>query len=414
MMETTQAPIYVTEIISETSISVIIKEIVDNRTNLTTEQSWGSEEVFWPQVSIMIIVLIFGILANLSIIWIVLKNKRLRSTPNIIVVNLTVGDLLCLLVNLPFIIDFHVRHERHWVFGQFMCKFVHSSMVTSGCITVYSLMALAIERYLAIAWPWRNRDSSRCVRLSRSCFCGPTWQIVFLIWLGAFAVGAPIWFTAEVLVYEFLDYSVCMPLNLGDTFAQGYELFRLLIAYIIPLTVIIIAHTLTALALLKSVRGTVTGATAQVCASNRSTPRVRSRVKLAIVISILSVMFFIAWFPFYVYSMWVEFQYTQTVFDGRAMTQFAAWKDLPIYVLSCLNPIMLYILSTRFREQLFQDLFCCCAKQNFDWKPAETFSSLKSSFLTASTFRGRSTVGRRSSPSRQDRMLATANELTKF
>ncbi|XP_041455697.1 neuropeptide Y receptor type 1-like [Lytechinus variegatus] len=412
-METTQAPVYVTEIISETSISIIIKEVIVNQSNVT-DISLGSKNIPWPQVSIMILVLIFGVVANLSIIWIVLKNKRLRSTPNIIVVNLTIGDLLCLIVNLPFIIDFHIRRERHWVFGEFMCKFAHSSMVTSGCITVYSLMALAIERYLAIAWPWRNRDSSRCVRMSRSCFCGPTWQIVFLIWLGAFTVGAPIWVTAEVLYYQFLNYSVCIPLNIGGHFARGYDVFRLLVAYLFPLAVIIIAHTLTALALLKSVRGTVTGATEQVCSNNRSTPRVRSRVKLAIVISILSVMFFIAWLPFYVYSMWVEFHYKQDIFEGIAMHNFLAWKDIPIYLLSCLNPIMLYVLSTRFREQLYQDLFCCIAKQNFDWRPAETFSSLKSSFLTASTFRGRSTVARRSSPSKHDPMLANANELTKF
>ncbi|XP_041453125.1 bombesin receptor subtype-3-like [Lytechinus variegatus] len=412
--ETSQSRNTLTSVMSDGSIE---EYWVTNTSNGTEQWTLAPlpdhfRKVPWPQLTVMIVVLVFGVVANLSIIFIVLKNKRLRSTPNIIVVNLTVGDLLCLVVNLPLIIDYHFRYERNWVFGQFMCKFAHSSMVASGCITVYSLMALAIERYLAIAWPWRNRDSSRCVKMSRNCFLGPTWQIVLMIWVGAFLVGAPIWYTAQVYVY-YDDVNVCMFINHGQPVAQVYKVFRLLVAFLIPLAVIIGAHTLTAYALIKSVREPVFGGNPQVSPTNRQTPRVRSRVKLAIVITVLSAMFFIAWSPFYLFSIWFQFYYSE-IFETYAMLEFFRWKDVPIYMLSCLNPVALYILSTRFRHQLFNDIFCCFGDRRFAWKPSETFSSLKGSFFTASTFRSRSHFNRRSSSCRYDQgtpVAASSEEL---
>lgn len=69
------------------------------------------------------IILFIGIVGNVLVPIVVWRNKELRSSTNIFLVNLSVADLLILLVCMPpVLIELHSKPEV-WVLGATMCKF---------------------------------------------------------------------------------------------------------------------------------------------------------------------------------------------------------------------------------------------------------------------------------------------------
>ena len=158
-------------------------------------------------------------------------------------------------------------------------------------------------------------------------------------------------------------------------------MFRFLVAYVIPLIIITLATALTVRSLMRSVTGSVTGATDSVRQGRRRTPRVHSRKKLAIVITVLSVMFSLAWITFYVLEIWAEVS-IESFFVNDTLFHVYLYSHVPVFAMCCLNPVALYVLSSRFRNQLFRDCLCCCNHRRQHYMIA----SWRNSFTTASTF----------------------------
>ena len=354
---------------NETVIPTIdVAELVTAVSDAYEDSQDDSQSHVWVILALLIIIFILGLLANLSILYLVAKNKQLRTRANVFVVNLAVGDIYSLVANFPFLIRmFKIVAKNdivHWVVGEFGCKFLHFSRVSSACVTVFALLALAIERYLVIVRPLRSRDRSSCERLVRKCCLSSTWQTVLLIWSGASLFGAPFFYFAHNMApSNFVandTICMCMPRG-GADFTQEYTATRLIVAYTIPFIVMSVATALTVRSLMRSVKDPVTLTTDRIQQGRRGTQRVHSRKKLAIVITIFSFMFFSAWITFYVVEIWAEF-----FFDSIFHTEFGFYLYLhvfdyfPVYIMSCLNPVALYVLSSRFRKQLLQDCFCCC------------------------------------------------------
>ena len=83
---------------------------------------------------------------NIIVIWIVLAHKRMRTVTNYFLVNLAVADAAISLCNTLF--NFVYMLYQHWPFGRFYCKFV--LFISNGTISasVFTFMAIALERYL--------------------------------------------------------------------------------------------------------------------------------------------------------------------------------------------------------------------------------------------------------------------------
>ncbi len=67
-----------------------------------------------------------------------------------------------------------------WVLGSVICKLVPYLQGVSVAASVYTLVAVAVERHRSISFPWKRRLSSSCGR----------WIILF-IWLFAFIITLP-------------------------------------------------------------------------------------------------------------------------------------------------------------------------------------------------------------------------------
>ena len=83
---------------------------------------------------------------NIIVIWIVLAHKRMRTVTNYFLVNLAVADAAISLLNTLF--NFVYMMYQNWPFGRFYCKFC--LFISNGTISasVFTFMAIALERYL--------------------------------------------------------------------------------------------------------------------------------------------------------------------------------------------------------------------------------------------------------------------------
>lgn len=72
---------------------------------------------------IFIIILIFGTIGNILVSVIIIRSKDLRNTTNYFLINLSIADLLVIIVCMPTVlIELHSQPEI-WLLGEFMCKF---------------------------------------------------------------------------------------------------------------------------------------------------------------------------------------------------------------------------------------------------------------------------------------------------
>lgn len=116
---------------------------------------------FQTTVYIMYIsIFIFALFGNGVVCFIVYSSPRMRTVTNYFIVNLAVGDILMSLFCVPFSF-FPTLLLQYWPFGSLLCHLVNYSQAISVLVSAYTLVAISIDRYIAILWPLRPRITKR-------------------------------------------------------------------------------------------------------------------------------------------------------------------------------------------------------------------------------------------------------------
>ena len=100
------------------------------------------QQILWYSLFGTMVVVATG--GNLIVIWIVLTEKRMRTVTNIFLVNLSVADTMVSTLNVTFNSIYMI--SGHWPFGTFYCKFSQFIAMLSIAASVFTLMAISIDR----------------------------------------------------------------------------------------------------------------------------------------------------------------------------------------------------------------------------------------------------------------------------
>ncbi|KAM8916031.1 prolactin releasing hormone 2 receptor [Spinachia spinachia] len=244
--------------------------------------------VFIPLYSAVALVACSGNLLLLFLIW---HNKKRHNTTNFLIGNLALVDLLMCVFCVPLTASY-AFDRRGWVFGPHLCHFVTSMQSAAVYAACLSLMAIAVDRYVVVAYPIRKRAGGQ--------FC---WGLVVAIWLCALALSAP---TALHTVHldlraAGLQMAVCE--EFWDGQERGrliYSCFILLFSYFVPLASVSISYCAISYQLR---RRTTSGLTA--CQELRSAGSARSRRRrktfYLLLVSVLCFAF--SWLPLQVVNL---------------------------------------------------------------------------------------------------------------
>jgi hypothetical protein len=73
-------------------------------------------------IFIYAIIFLIGLIANIFVIVMIIKRRRMRTLTNRFLLNLAISDLIATLVCLPPT-AYHY-YDKRWIFGEFLCRFV--------------------------------------------------------------------------------------------------------------------------------------------------------------------------------------------------------------------------------------------------------------------------------------------------
>ncbi|XP_036435619.1 D(4) dopamine receptor-like [Colossoma macropomum] len=113
-----------------------------------------------------------GVPSNLLVCWLVLRNKTLQTANNALLVNLAAGDLLRCLVDSPLFLASLLLGASP------LCSTQQFTFALCSCAQLLGLVAISVERYRAIAFPFRTQRRTERTR---------TW--ILLVWVVSFFIA---------------------------------------------------------------------------------------------------------------------------------------------------------------------------------------------------------------------------------
>lgn len=97
-----------------------------------------------------------GFFGNTLVILVVLFNQQMHSTTNLLIVNLAVADLLFVVFCIPFTATDYIT--EYWPFGDMWCRTVQYLIVVTAFASIYTLVLMSVDRFLAVVHPIRSRQ----------------------------------------------------------------------------------------------------------------------------------------------------------------------------------------------------------------------------------------------------------------
>ncbi|XP_077985387.1 neuropeptide Y receptor type 6-like [Glandiceps talaboti] len=109
-------------------------------------------------VTMCLLIFILSILGNLGVIIVSKKSRQLSSDLKVYLTSLAAADICMAVFCLPFQLPAMVVNR--WLFGDVMCPLVKYAQQVSIMASIYTLVAVSIDRYRAVINPLQQRTSS--------------------------------------------------------------------------------------------------------------------------------------------------------------------------------------------------------------------------------------------------------------
>lgn len=241
----------------------------------------GPSEVLLKWISIVVpilfgIIVVVGFFGNALVVIVVFCNPQMRSTTNLLIINLAIADLLFITFCVPFTAwDYAFPY---WPFGDAWCRIVQYLIVVCAYASIYTLVLMSLDRYLAVAHPIQSMS----IRTERNAY-----YAIFIMWMTIFVACIPALITHGVFVDSFASspYSVCIFLSQYNQ--SIFQVCFFLSSYVIPITIILILYML----MLKRLWfGAVPG-------GHMSVESVRSKRRVTRLVVVVVIIFAFCWCP---------------------------------------------------------------------------------------------------------------------
>lgn len=333
--------------------------------NATTNSTTSPFSPYLPQnahnvvlSTIFSVIIFIGVVGNGLLIWTVAANKSMHSVPNIFLVSLAIGDLAVLIFAVPFRMLLYFNIE--WVYGVAMCHIFEFTIHLSEGVSIFTLTALAGDRFVAIVLPmqtflWASKKKAILISIS--------------IWLIAFLFALPDIITSDIILSK-LNFDVCQVYSMflneknqpddNHPYVLSRRIINFSVYFIIPLIIISIFYIVIAYSLNKKQNEPIKD-TMKMTQSKIWQKQVRARKKIAKIILVITAMFVVCWAPRYIYVFLSGYHVPSLHFSK--MRYFKSTSYILSFLNSCINPPSLYFMSADFKRYFNHYLFGRCSKR---------------------------------------------------
>ncbi|KAJ8383193.1 hypothetical protein SKAU_G00039710 [Synaphobranchus kaupii] len=293
-----------------------------------------------------------GIVGNATLLRIIYQNKCMRNGPNALIASLALGDLIYITIDIP--INVYKLLAGRWLLedhplGLFLCKLVPFLQKASVGITVLNLCALSVDRYRAVA-SW-SRVQGVGIPLLTAVEIISIWVLSIIL-----AVPEAIGFNMVTFDYNNMTLKTCMlkpqsPFMMFYMNAKDWWLFGFY--FCVPLACTAIFYTLMTGEMLHRRKGSLRIALSE---------HLKQRREVAKAVFCLVLIFALCWFPLHLSRILKKLMYVPSDTERCDLLNFLLVLDyLSINlatVNSCINPIILYFVSKKFKN-CFKSCLCC-------------------------------------------------------
>ncbi|RXN03796.1 green sensitive cone opsin [Labeo rohita] len=311
---------------------------LSNRTGLVRSpfeypQYYLAEPWQFKLLAIYIFTLIcFGLPINGLTLVVTAQHKKLRQPLNFILVNLAVAGTI--MVCFGFTVTFYTAINGYFVLGPTGCAVEGFMATLGGEVALWSLVVLAIERYIVVCKPMGSFKFS-----STHAFAG-----IAFTWVMAMACAAPPLVGWSRYIPEGMQCS-CGPdyYTLNPEYNnESYVIYMFVCHFILPVAVIFFTYG--------RLVCTVKAAAAQQ-QDSASTQKAEREVTRMVILMVLG--FLVAWTPYATVAAWIFFN-KGAAFSAQFMAIPAFFsKSSALY-----NPVIYVLLNKQFRNCMLTTLFC--------------------------------------------------------
>ncbi|XP_078105774.1 neuropeptide FF receptor 1 like 2 [Sander vitreus] len=304
---------------------------------------------------------------NILVCLIVLANRRMRTVTNLFILNLAISDLLVGIFCIPTtLVDLLITG---WPFSNTVCKLSGLVQGMSVSASVFTLVAIAVERFRCIVYPLQPKPTVLVAKAA-----------IVLIWVLAVVIMCPtaVALTMEEVPFHYMvyndDFNHTSPLyTCYENFANPqmrkvYTAVLFVLIYLVPLTVITLMYGSIGGKLCSSVVANIepklANARVQVGGRRAGQPMIsQKKIKVIKMLILVALLFMLSWLPLWTLMMMADyagFDRDQLDLLTSYIFPFAHWLA---FSNSSVNPIIYGYYNENFRRG-FQAVcksrpFCC-------------------------------------------------------
>lgn len=336
---------------------------LDNTIDLQNNLYWkhkGSGTTY-QMIASYALVCSFGILANLFVIYCVVRLPHLRNLRNYFILNLAVSDLLMCTVTAPATL--YLTLNLFWPFGDFTCQLVACIQAVNTFVSCLTLVAIAMDRFLLMLFPTKWGYQTAAAPLG----------VYAVVWVLSLCVAAPYFFAVSaedvtfwkwnnteiehaLVVCERTKPQICVENSWSHLpfSRKTYTLTVLGFQYLMPLAALALSYCHIGTRIRQRLR---TGAASRTLDIQRRQAMTSKNRKAFLLLTGLVIVYAVCWLPVNLYN-------TLNVLDFFHFSQYQyIYCHLVGMTSACLNPVLYGVLNENFRvafATLFRPCQRCC------------------------------------------------------
>ncbi|XP_007559617.1 chemokine-like receptor 1 [Poecilia formosa] len=287
-------------------------------------------------LSVFGVVFVLGVFGNGLVIWV--AGFRMKKNVNTVwFLNLAVADFL-FTAFLPLSITYQALNF-HWPFGKLMCKLNGTVNFLNLYASVYTLVAISVDRLVSIVWPVWAQIHRNVRKASYMSLC--VWAFALSLSLPSFVFRDTESYGNITICYNNYafsnNYTNPDVIQLRHFRHRSMTITRVLLGFIIPFSVMLSCYSI----IIHRLR-------------NSPTLAKRSGRPFRVIATII-ITFFLCWAPFHIMTI-VELKR----FDPDSQSETLALVigiGLPLatclaYINSCLNPVLYIFIGQDFKDKI--------------------------------------------------------------
>ncbi|NWU49460.1 NK1R protein, partial [Dromas ardeola] len=299
--------------------------------NASLNESFSNQFVQPPwQVALWAVayalIVVVSVVGNVVVMWIILAHKRMRTVTNYFLVNLAFAEASMSAFNT--VVNFTYAIHNEWYYGLLYCKFHNFFPIAAVFASIYSMTAIALDRYMAIIHPLQPRLSATATKV-----------VIGVIWLLAFLLAFPQGYYS--VMEELPGRLVCLvewPEHSTNVYGKTYHFCMTILIYFLPLLVIGCAYTVVGITLWAS---EIPGDS-----SDRYHEQVSAKRKVVKMMIIVVCTFALCWLPYHIY-------FTLQYFNPE-------W-----YLQKFIQQVYLAIMWLAMSSTMYNPIIYCCLNDRF-------------------------------------------------